>query len=114
MNLQPIVQSLAFPPAADAATQTLNDKADRIGLLQSIIAQAKGEIETLRAELEDAGLKSIDGTLYRVTFASVEGATRIDWQTIAKKFNPSRQLVAAHTSVGKESVRMNVYARPTH
>lgn len=109
----------ALPPGgrwndvADPA-DTLAGKADRIGILHSVIAQAKGEIESLRADLEDAGLKHIDGKLYRVTFAACAGATKVNWKAVAAKLKPSRQLIAAHTSVGKESIRMDVIARPTH
>lgn len=102
------------PPAPVPAADDAGRKADRLGLLHSVIAQAKAEAESLRAELEETGLNEINGQLYRVAFASCAGATRIDWQTIAKKFKPSRQLIAAHTSIGKESVRMTVTARPTH
>lgn len=106
-----LTQPMPAPvPAADDAGR----KADRLGLLHSVIAQAKAEAESLRAELEETGLPEVNGQLYRVAFASCAGATRIDWQTIAKKLKPSRQLIAANTSTGKESIRMTVTARPTH
>jgi hypothetical protein len=86
-------------------------KADRIGLLRSVLAQTQDELDTLRAELEDAGLSEIDGHLYRVSFAECKGSAKTDWKAVATKLQPSRQLIAAHTTVSKGSIRMNVTAR---
>lgn len=102
-----------LPGAAPAADQ-LKRKADRMGLLHAVIAQSKAEAETLRAELEAAGLKEIEGDLYRVAFADCKGATKVNWKAIAAKLKPSRQLIAAHTSTGEDSVRITVTARPTN
>jgi hypothetical protein len=101
-------------PEVAAAADQLKRKADRMGLLHAVIAQSKTEADTLRAELEAAGLPEIEGDLYRVAFAECKGATRVDWKTIAAKLKPSRQLVKAHTSTGEASTRMTVTARPTN
>jgi hypothetical protein len=98
------------PTAAAAAAR----KADRIGLLRAVLAQTQTELDTLRTELEDAGLKEIEGDFYRVSFASCKGAVKINWKAVATKLKPSRQLIAAHTTTGEESVRMNVTALKTH
>lgn len=103
-----------MPPLPTTGAGDVSRKADRLGLLYAVIAQAKAEAADIRAELEEAGLDEIEGQLYRVSFASCAGRTMIDWQTIANKFKPSRQLIAAHTTTGEESVRMTVTARPTH
>ena len=106
--------SVSVQPLPHEDVTDLSRKADRLGILHAVISQAKAEAESIRTELEEAGLQHVDGQLYRVSFAACAGATKVDWQTIAKKFKPSRQLIAAHTTVGKESVRMNVTAKPTH
>jgi hypothetical protein len=103
-----------LPEVATAAADQLKRKADRMGLLHAVIAQSKTEAATLRAELEAAGLSEIEGSLYRVAFAECKGATKVDWQAVAKKLQPSRQLVKAHTSTGEGSTRMTVTARPTN
>jgi len=102
-----------LPEVASAADQ-LKRKADRLGLLHAVIAQSQTEVADLRAELEAAGLKEIEGDLYRVAFANCKGSTKVNWKAVAAKLQPSRQLVAAHTSTGEDSVRMTVTARPTH
>jgi hypothetical protein len=94
--------------------ETLADKVDKLGQLAAEAAAIKKESDQLRAELEAAGLDVIAGDHYRASFAQVKGSTRIDWQAVAAKFKPSRQLIAAHTTTGKESTRMTITAHPTH
>lgn len=97
-----------------APAHALAAKVDRLGQLAAQTAAIKKEADRLRTELEDAGLSSIDGQQYRANFAQVKGATKTDWQAVAAKFKPSRQLIAAHTSTGNESTRMTIKAHPTH
>ena len=101
-------------PAAVTAAAALAAKVDRLGALTAAMATIKLDADTLRAELEDAGLKDIDGALYRVNFAQCAGKTLTDWKTIAAKLKPSRQLIAAHTKTGAESTRMTPKAHATH
>jgi hypothetical protein len=98
-------------PAAITAAHALGLKVDELGQLHADIATLKTKADKIRAELETAGLDTIDGQRYRASLASVKGSTRIDWQTIAAKFKPSRQLIAAHTTTGKATTRLNVTAR---
>lgn len=101
-------------PAAVTTAHALAAKVDRLGVLAAQAEAIKTEAARLRAELENAGLATIAGTMYRASFSQVKGSTRIDWQAVAAKLNPSRQLIAAHTSTGAASVRMTVKAHPTH
>lgn len=101
-------------PAAVTAAHALALKVDRLGQLAAEAAALDLEAATIRAELEAAGLREILGQHYRASFAQVKGSTRTDWKTIAAKFKPSRQLIAAHTTTGKESTRMTVTAHKTH
>jgi hypothetical protein len=92
-------------------TQTLGAIVDRIGIINATIADLKKEAATLRADLEDAGLTSIEGMLYRATIAQCAGKTATDWQTIAMRFKPSPQLIRRHTTTGAESIRLTISAR---
>lgn len=92
-------------------TSPLAAAVDRLGLLRAEIARLQTDAETIRAELESAGLDHIEGHLYRVTITQCAGPTRTDWRAIAQRFNPSAQLIRAHTTTGAESVRLNVTAR---
>jgi preprotein translocase subunit Sec61beta len=101
-------------PTAVTAAHALAAKVDRLGKLAADAAAIKLEADKLRAELEAAGLTEIHGLNYRASFTPCKGAKRIDWKAISAKFKPSRQLIAAHTTTGRESVRMTITAHPTH
>jgi histidinol-phosphate/aromatic aminotransferase/cobyric acid decarboxylase-like protein len=101
-------------PAAVTAAAALAAKVDRLGAMHAAIASMKREADQIRAELEDAGLADIEGSLYRVNFAQCAGKTLTDWQAIAKRFKPSAQLIRAYTKTGEASTRMTVKARQTH
>jgi histidinol-phosphate/aromatic aminotransferase/cobyric acid decarboxylase-like protein len=108
------MEAAAQAAPAPTAAQAIAAKVDRLGVLHAALADMKREADQLRAELEDAGLDSIEGQLYRVNFAAVAGRTLTDWKTIAERLKPSPQLVRAHTTTGEPSTRMTVKARQTH
>ena len=118
-DLQTLARAALMPTTAPAtpaptAAQAIAAKVDRLGVLHAALATMKKEADTLRTELEDAGLDNIEGQLYRVNFAAVAGRTLTDWKTIAERLKASRQLIAAHTTTGEPSTRMTVKARQTH
>lgn len=101
---------LQTPPAPTAA-QALAAKVDELGALRAVIADLTKHADTIRTELEDAGLTAIDGQHYSASLAQVKGRTVTDWQTIAQRFKPSPQLIRAYTTTGKASTRLNITAR---
>lgn len=101
-------------PAAVTAAAALAAKVDELGALHAAIAKLKKDADTIRTELEDAGLSDIEGHLYRVNFAQCAGKTLTDWQAIAKRLKASPQLIRAYTKTGEASTRMTVKARQTH
>ena len=115
-DLETIARAALMPPAAPTPTaaEAMAAKVDRLGAISAALNTMKKQADQLRAELEDAGLENIEGNLYRVNFAAVAGRTLTDWEAIAAKFKPSRQLISAHTTTGKPSTRMTVKAHQTH
>jgi histidinol-phosphate/aromatic aminotransferase/cobyric acid decarboxylase-like protein len=101
-------------PAAVTAAAAIAAKVDRLGVLHAALADMKREADQLRTELEDAGLDSIEGQLYRVNFAQCAGRTLTDWKTISERLKASPQLIRAHTTTGEPGTRMTVKARQTH
>ena len=101
-------------PAAITAAAALAAKVDELGELRAVIADLVDQAEQIRAELEAAGLPVIEGHKYRASLTTVKGRTTTNWEAIAKRFEPSAQLIRAHTKVGKESTRLNMTARTTH
>jgi hypothetical protein len=104
-----------FAPMIDGrpttAAEMMAANVDTLGALRAVIADLTKKADHIRTEIESAGLTTIDGQHYSATLAQVKGSARIDWQTIATKFKPSRQLIAAHTTTGKPSTRLNITAR---
>jgi hypothetical protein len=45
------------------------------------------------------------------TIVNVTGRTVTDWQTIAQKLEPSRQLIQAHTTVSAGYVAVKLFSR---
>ena len=84
---------------------------DDLGALHAVIADLQDQADKIRTELEETGLRAIEGVMYRATFAQVQGSTRVDWKAVAAKLKPSYQLIAAHTSISAASTRLTVRAR---
>lgn len=102
---------LSAPPARTAPTMA--EQVDRLGEIKAAQAALQEEFNRIRATLEDAGLKEIEGQLFRATF-STSTSTKTDWQAIAQRFKPSAQLIRAHTKTGEPVTACRVTARKTH
>lgn len=77
---------------------------DEIGSIRAEIKRLKALDETLTAQLKDAGAGKYAGSIWSATVYEVKGRTSIDWQSIAMHFEPSRQLITAHTTTGEASL----------
>jgi hypothetical protein len=84
---------------------------DRLALIKAQMAQLSAEEKQLKEALSASGLDAIDGTAHRVAVSHCAGRVSTDWETIAAKFSPSRQLIAAHTSTGAPYTVVRVSAR---
>jgi hypothetical protein len=84
---------------------------DRLALIKAQMAQLIAEEKQLKESLSASGLDAIDGTAHRAAVSHCAGRVSIDWETIAAKFTPSRQLIAAHTSTGAPYTVVRVSAR---
>jgi hypothetical protein len=84
---------------------------DRLAALKAQIAELTLEEKALKETLTASGLETVDGTAHRVAISNCAGRVVTDWETVAAKFNPSRQLIAAHTSTGAPYTVVRVSAR---
>lgn len=87
---------------------------DQCASLRSRIDELSNEKRYLEGLLTASGRGRIDGTLHTVTITRTVDRAIIDWQTIAKKLEPSRQLVQAHTRVGEPFWTVRYSARKLH
>lgn len=92
-------------------TIILSATVDRLATVKAEIARLTSEETALKTVLAECGLPAIDGTMHRAAISQCAGRESIDWKTIAGKFNPSRQLIVAHTSYGEPYSVVRVSAR---
>ena len=83
---------------------------DGLADIRAQIADLKEREDTYKAALIAAGHKAIDGTAHRVTISQTS-RTITDWETIARRFNPSHQLIAANTTQTAPTFTVRVTAR---
>lgn len=88
---------LALSPSLDVIT-------DEIGSIRAEIKRLKALDDSLTAQLKDAGIGKYAGSIWSATVYEVKGRTSINWEAIAMHFDPSRQLITAHTSIGEPSL----------
>lgn len=94
-------------------THTPEELAQIVDELAEILAQIADLQETQKshkAALIAAKTPAIDGTLHRVTISQTT-RTIIDWETIARRFGPSSQLIRRHTTTSAPSFTVRVTAR---
>ena len=84
---------------------------DRLAAIKAQLADLTAEEKTLKGELIAADLSVIEGTAHRVAVSFCPGRESIDWAAVAAKFNPSRQLITAHTAQGAPFHTVRVSAR---
>ena len=98
-------------PATVAAT------VDRLAFIKAQIAELQAEETALKQTLvkaaERLGKDTLLGTTHRATIAHTEGRVTTDWRSVAERLNPSRQLVAAHTTQGEPVTSVRLYAHKT-
>jgi hypothetical protein len=91
--------------------QILQSVVDELATIKAHVADlAKREAE-LKEILVSSGQTHVDGTLHRVTVCNVSGRVCTDWKTIAEKFDPSRQLVQAHTTQSAGYISLKITSR---
>jgi hypothetical protein len=89
----------------------LSSVVDELAIVKAQLAELADKEKELKATLIAAGVSPVEGDLHRATVSLVSGRTTIDWKAIAEHFNPSRQLVTAHTSKGADYHMIRVTAR---
>jgi hypothetical protein len=84
---------------------------DRLAEIKAQTADLTAEADTIKEFLISSNMPAIEGTLHRATVSLLAGRERVDWETIARRFDPSHQLIAAHTTHGDPYHMVRVSAR---
>ena len=90
-----------------ALTPDLFALIDHAGSLDAEIKTLTKQLDALKATIKAQGAGDHAGFLWTAKVVDVNPADKVDWETIAKRFNPSYQLIAAHTTQTKATQRIN-------
>lgn len=94
-------------------SHVLGGVVDRLAIVKAEIARLQAEEKALKDELANSGETVVEGMYHRAAISQCEGRLSIDWRAVAEHFNPSRQLVTAHTSRGEDFIVVRLSARKT-
>jgi hypothetical protein len=84
---------------------------DRLAQVKAEISKLKKEEEGLRKSLIESGLEVIESDFFRAAVSLCDGNVSTDWETIARRFKPSYQLIRRHTTKGDAYHKVRVSAR---
>jgi len=84
---------------------------DELGLIKAQAAELKSREDAIKAQLTDAGFSVLEGKFFRAAVSICERQPKTDWEAVAVKLAPSRQLIAAHTHAQDSYVAVRVSAR---
>lgn len=97
----------------DSRIALLQCTVDQLAAVKAQIADLREQENVLKEVLICSGESAVDSAAYRATITDTKPRDTTDWEAIAMKFNPSRQLIRAHTSTGESYFQVRVYARKT-
>jgi hypothetical protein len=72
---------------------------DEAGALDAEIKQLTKQLDAIKAHIKANGAGEFGGFSFNAKVIEANPVERTDWKTIAERFNPSYQLIAAHTTV---------------
>ena len=101
-NVNPVFSSiLATISGGSVTAPEVAQAVDQLGAIDAQIKALTKQAETLKAAIKAQGPERYNGSEFSALVFESEGRTVTDWRAIAEKFEPSRQLITAHTTVGE-------------
>jgi cystathionine beta-lyase family protein involved in aluminum resistance len=89
-----------------ALTPDLFAMIDHAGALDQEIKALTKQLDKLKDAIKAQGAGDFSGFAWTAKVVDVSPSDKTDWQTIAMRFNPSYQLIAAHTTQTKATKRI--------
>jgi hypothetical protein len=101
-HVNPVFSSILATISGGSTTcPELAQAVDQLGVLDSQIKALTKQADTLKAAIKAQGPERYNGSQFSALVFESEGRTVTDWKAIAEKFEPSRQLITAHTTTGE-------------
>lgn len=91
------MQTTTQTPATIELTPSVELMVDELGQLEDQAAILKAQIDALKTTIKALGAGKYLGHRWQSVVTAPSESDRIDWESVAMHFNPSRQLLTAHT-----------------
>jgi hypothetical protein len=89
-------------------TPSIDTLVNEYGSINAEITRLTKIKDSLSKDIKAMGAGTYETPVYKGLVYEVKGRVSIDWETIAMKFNPSHQLITAHTVPGEASLSLKV------
>ena len=89
---------------------TVQSIIDELGAIDREIAQLKAQRDDMAVIMKLQGEGRYFGQYFEGLVYSSKGRAVTNWKAVAEHFNPSRQLIVAHTTTGEPSLSLKVEA----
>jgi hypothetical protein len=100
-NVNPVFSSILATMSGGSTTcPELAQAVDQLGAIDSQIKALTKQADILKAAIKSQGPERYNGSEFSALVFESEGRTVTNWRAIAEHFNPSRQLITAHTETG--------------
>jgi hypothetical protein len=101
-HVSPVFSSIFATMSGGSVTcPELAQAVDQLGAIDAQIKALTKQADILKAAIKSQGPERYNGSEFSALVFESEGRTVTDWKSIAEKFEPSRQLITAHTTVGE-------------
>jgi hypothetical protein len=109
-NVNPIIAAALAPFAPADTDSTMQALVDEYGAIDSQIKALTESLNLLKKAIKAQGAGVYTGDTYKLNVFATPGREVTDWRAVAEHFNPSYQLITAHTEKGKPGLTI---AAPT-
>jgi len=72
---------------------------DEAGALDGEIKRLTKQLDVIKSRIKANGAGDFNGSVFNAKVIEANPVERINWEAVARKFEPSYQLIAAHTTV---------------
>jgi hypothetical protein len=97
-NVNPIIAAALAPYAPADTDPTMQALVDQYGSIDSQIKALTESLNMLKKAIKAQGAGVYTGDIYKLNVFATPGRETTDWRAVAEHFNPSYQLITAHTT----------------
>ena len=72
---------------------------DEAGALDAEIKRLTKQLDVIKSRIKENGAGDFGGFVFNAKVIEANPVERTDWEAVARKFEPSYQLIAAHTKL---------------